>query len=741
MNKSTTQTKISIIIPTQSRIQLLPAIINCYNKQTWGNKELLILDSTNNGKQAISRLQKIHQNVNLWHTNRTCSIGEKRNLLIQKASGELIAHFDDDDYYAPTYIETLAMNLIKSNADLIKLSGWFCFHEESQTLGYWDTTRKDLPQTIFTGSQKPSHQKERFRNSDFDSFISGYGFSYLFRKKVWLDLAKFEHINLGEDSRFHDEIVAKNGSVKYLKDNEGIALHIIHSQNTSKCFPNFLIPHWLAPKNFSKVTKTSETKKTSEVNKQSQKAPIKNQNKHKISDNHPLVSICTITYNRKRFIPLLLKCVERQSYPLDRLEWIIIDDSDAYQEPLDITTGTKLKIRYKKLKNRIPLGMKRNLSHKLCRGDYIVYMDDDDYYYPERVAHAIDTLKRSKKPLAGCTNLLIYFSHDDQIWIAGPYGNNHATAGTFAMTKDFADQHFYENSTTCNEEKIFLNNYTIPIAQLEPTKTMICISHDSNTFDKRRMRKNGPTKKIRPIEAKASEQLKIRLHQAGYGNTYSQQEKSDEIKKHKPAITLVCGAWGSGTSALCAIINALGVYAGKNFYRTGDPRTPNSFELSSFNTLVQELVDETTLQKKQTSQITLDKIQSFSQQLLFQRKDLNSPTIQLLKTPACSAILGELNEVFSIKLIVCLRDLDSIEQSRLRRGWDKHLGRSGGEKIYSQINSFISKTNLPYIKVHYNDVKNEYRCKELIKTLSDFLGIAPSLEQTKNALKSVARKP
>ena len=62
MNEKTTidlksKPKVSIIIPTQHRAHLLPAIIDCFNQQTWWNKELLILDDTPNGKEAIEQLQ------------------------------------------------------------------------------------------------------------------------------------------------------------------------------------------------------------------------------------------------------------------------------------------------------------------------------------------------------------------------------------------------------------------------------------------------------------------------------------------------------------------------------------------------------------------------------------------------------------------------------------------------------------------------------------------------------------
>ena len=40
----------------------------------------------------------------------------------------------------------------------------------------------------------------------------------------------------------------------------------------------------------------------------------------------PFVSICTPTFNRRPFIPFMIKCFEHQTYPKERIEWIIIDD-------------------------------------------------------------------------------------------------------------------------------------------------------------------------------------------------------------------------------------------------------------------------------------------------------------------------------------------------------------------------------------------------------------------------------
>ena len=40
----------------------------------------------------------------------------------------------------------------------------------------------------------------------------------------------------------------------------------------------------------------------------------------------PLVSICTPTFNRRPFIKAAIECFKHQDYPLERMEWVIIDD-------------------------------------------------------------------------------------------------------------------------------------------------------------------------------------------------------------------------------------------------------------------------------------------------------------------------------------------------------------------------------------------------------------------------------
>ena len=53
----------------------------------------------------------------------------------------------------------------------------------------------------------------------------------------------------------------------------------------------------------------------------------KNRGKKKVSPNgKPFVSVCTPTYNRRNFIPTLIKNYLAQTYPSELMEWIVVDD-------------------------------------------------------------------------------------------------------------------------------------------------------------------------------------------------------------------------------------------------------------------------------------------------------------------------------------------------------------------------------------------------------------------------------
>ena len=197
------------------------------------------------------------------------------------------------------------------------------------------------------------------------------------------------------------------------------------------------------------------------------------------------VSVCTPTFNRRPFIDAMIECFNHQTYPKDRMEWIIIDDGTDKIEDL---VSHIPNVKYFAYDEKLTLGKKRNLMHDKARGEIIVYMDDDDYYPPERVSHAVEMLKANPGALcAGSSEIYIYFKHIDKLYQFGPYGPTHATAGTFAFKRELLTHTRYDETACLAEERHFLKDYSIPMVQLDPLKVILVFSHDHNTFDKRKL--------------------------------------------------------------------------------------------------------------------------------------------------------------------------------------------------------------------------------------------------------------
>lgn len=232
----------------------------------------------------------------------------------------------------------------------------------------------------------------------------------------------------------------------------------------------------------------------------------KSKSQNKKIDKLPLVSVCTPTFNRRPFIPFMINGFNSQTYPKDKLEWIIIDDGT---DKIGDLVSKLPNVKYFSYNEKMSLGKKRNLMHEKSRGDIIVYMDDDDYYPPERISHAVETLNKNPKALcAGSSEIYIWFKHIQKMIQFGPYGPNHATAGTFAFRRQLLKQTSYDDTAALAEEKHFLKNYTIPFVQLNPLKTILVFSHIHNTFDKKKLLENPNPKVVRESDKKVEDFVK-----------------------------------------------------------------------------------------------------------------------------------------------------------------------------------------------------------------------------------------
>jgi glycosyltransferase involved in cell wall biosynthesis len=163
------------------------------------------------------------------------------------------------------------------------------------------------------------------------------------------------------------------------------------------------------------------------------------------------------------------------------LEWVVVDDgTDPIEDLLSEFHG---KITYQKLQGKHTIGHKRNLSHALAKGDILINFDDDDWYPPTRIEHAVNVLQQSEAEVAGCSIVHLYVPSAPMCSL-GPYHRNHATAATFAFKRSLLDSCSYTETSASGEEHDFLKGYTVPLVQLDPIQTIVVFPHDHNTVDK-----------------------------------------------------------------------------------------------------------------------------------------------------------------------------------------------------------------------------------------------------------------
>jgi hypothetical protein len=110
--------EISILTPTYERGRFLPFLALMIAAQTVRLRDIewVVVDDSECSQQAYfdaCHLQGRLARLTYVHLPRKKSIGCKRNVAKTLAEGAYLMHMDDDDYYAPNYVETV-MSLFQS---------------------------------------------------------------------------------------------------------------------------------------------------------------------------------------------------------------------------------------------------------------------------------------------------------------------------------------------------------------------------------------------------------------------------------------------------------------------------------------------------------------------------------------------------------------------------------------------------------------------------------------------------
>lgn len=94
---------VSVCTPTFNRRPFIPGLIQCFQSQDYPKDKIewiIIDDGTDKIEDLVSHIPQ----VKYFTYDEQMALGKKRNLLNEKASGDIIIYMDDDDYHFPTRI-------------------------------------------------------------------------------------------------------------------------------------------------------------------------------------------------------------------------------------------------------------------------------------------------------------------------------------------------------------------------------------------------------------------------------------------------------------------------------------------------------------------------------------------------------------------------------------------------------------------------------------------------------------
>lgn len=225
--------RISVVtVTTSDRQRFHELLLWNFCSQLWEDKELVVVETYEEKPSSfLAGKAAWNENVKLISLARLpgedLSIGVKRNIGCHVASGQFIAHFDDDDMYAPGYLHTMASRLDNlENTQAVKLSSWYFGNAQVGSFGFCDSIR--------LGRRRHLSR----RSPEVQLGLYGFGFSLLYKRAVALELP-FPDEDLGEDVDWCMKVADRYGSqgILVIPDEQGICLHVQHGDNLADCEP------------------------------------------------------------------------------------------------------------------------------------------------------------------------------------------------------------------------------------------------------------------------------------------------------------------------------------------------------------------------------------------------------------------------------------------------------------------------------------------------------------------------
>ncbi|NTU85462.1 MAG: glycosyltransferase, partial [Chloroflexales bacterium] len=177
------QPLVSCIMPTRNRAAFALRAVEYFQRQDYEPRELIIIDD---GDDGLARRLPADARIRYARMPAGTSIGAKRNRACELAGGAIIAHWDDDDWYAPGRLSAQVVPLHGTPEAISALTAGVFF---------------DLPAWAFWRCTPALHRR---------MFVGDvHGGTLVYHRTIWGRLARYPDRSLAEDALFLQQALAR----------------------------------------------------------------------------------------------------------------------------------------------------------------------------------------------------------------------------------------------------------------------------------------------------------------------------------------------------------------------------------------------------------------------------------------------------------------------------------------------------------------------------------------------------
>jgi glycosyltransferase involved in cell wall biosynthesis/GT2 family glycosyltransferase len=426
---------VTCVMPTRNRRELALNAVRLWQAQDCTSELIVVDDGTDGLEAALPRDPRIVY----VRAPAGESIGAKRNRACERARGEVVVQWDDDDWYGAGRVSAQVEPILAGRADV---TGLRCETVLDLERWEWWTCDPALHARLFVGDV--------------------HGGTLAFRRELWLRGSRYPDRSLAEDAGLLSDALRRGARLVRL-DGRGLFAYVRHGTNSWRQFtpgaqgwrriPEPALP--AADRTFLAARARADV--------------------------GPLVTCLMPTADRRSFVARAIDCFLRQDYAAREL--LVLDDG---ADRVGDLVPDDPRIRYVELPERLVLGTKRNRGCELAAGELIAHWDDDDWQAPHRLSYQIGELARTGADVCGPARLLYAAPEERRAWLyAYPQARQRWAAGNALLyRRSLWERNRFPDVPVGEDTRFVWSSAARKLAVHDDHRFVVGLVHDRNTSPK-----------------------------------------------------------------------------------------------------------------------------------------------------------------------------------------------------------------------------------------------------------------